>query len=65
MQIAGAGQQVGEIEHAGRPLELLIAFGRARELLLQTGGEIGVGVLPELLEIVEERVARGEHVRCD
>ena len=62
-QVAGAGQQVGEIEHAGRPLEILIAFGRARELLLQASGQVGVGVLAELLEIVEEGVARGEHVR--
>ena len=39
----------------------LIAFGRAGQLLLQAGGEIGVGVLLELLQVGEQRVARGQH----
>ena len=40
----------------------LVPLGRAGELLLQARGEIGVGVLPELLQLVEQRVARGEHL---
>ena len=61
-QVARAGQQIREVEGAGRLLQLLVALGRAGQLLLQARGEIGVGVLPELLEIVEQRVARGQHV---
>ena len=61
-QIARARQQIGEVERAGRLLERLISLGRARQLLLQRGGEVGVGVLPELLKIGEQRVARGEHL---
>ena len=61
-QIARPGQQVGEVERAGRGLSCLVAVGRSRQLLLQQCGEIGVGVLPELLQVGEQLVARGEHV---
>ena len=59
-QIPRPGEQIGEVERARRALQLLVARRRAGELLLQAGGEIGVGVLAELLQIVEQRVARGE-----
>ena len=45
-------------------LQLLVAVGRAGEFLLQTRGEVRVGVLPELLQVVEQRVARRQHVRA-
>ena len=61
-QIAGAREQVGEVERAGRRLQRLIARRRAGELLLKARGEVGVGILLELLQIGEQRVARGEHV---
>src|SRR5262249_19899601 len=61
-QIARSGQEIGEVERPGRLLQLLIARRRAGELLLQTRGQVGVRIFPELLKRREQRVARRQHV---
>ena len=62
-QVARFREQIGEVERAGGALQRLISLRRPRQLLLQAGGEVGVGVAFELLEIGEQRVARGEDLR--
>src|SRR5262249_57772215 len=59
-QIARPHQQIREVERARKALQILVPRGRACQFLVETGGEIRVGVLAELLQVGEERVARGK-----
>ena len=61
--LARLHEEVGEVECPGCSLERLIPLGRARQFLLQVRGKVGVGVLSESLQLGEQRVAGGEHVR--
>ena len=61
-QIARARQQIAEIERAERRFELDVAIGGALQLLLKGGGKIGIRILLELLQVVEERVPGAEHL---
>ena len=64
-QIARPRQQIGEIERAGGRLQLPgTAPSRRRSSCCRHGREIGVGVAAELLQLGEERVARGRAPRC-
>ena len=61
-QVAGARQQIGEIERAAGRLQLLVAGRRAGQLLLQRRRQVGVGVPAKLLKIRKQLVPRREHL---
>ena len=56
-------EQVGEVERAGRPLQVLVAVGGAGELLLERRRQVGVGPPAKVLQVGEQGIARREDGR--
>ncbi len=61
-QIACVREEIDEVERARGRLQLPVTRGGSGQFLLQTDCKVGVGVLLELLQFGEERVACGQHV---
>src|SRR5262245_54220760 len=64
-EIAGVEQQVHEVELTGAPLLLLVQARHLPKLLAERGGEIGVGQLPERLDLVPEIVPAFDPAQVD
>ena len=62
--VACVRQQVDEIQRPLPVLERLVSFNRRRKLLLQQGGQVGVGISPELQQLRMKRVAGRKHLRA-
>jgi len=56
-EIARFEQQIEKVERAGAGLQRLVTLDRVRELLLERGRKVGVGVEPEPIELRFELVA--------
>ena len=61
-QVAGAQQQVDEVEAARVPLLALVVLHHRLQLGLKAGRQIGVGVDAEPPQLGHHRVALGEHL---
>src|SRR6185503_251396 len=59
-QVAGAEEQVEEVQRPGALLERLVGVDGDEQLPLEERGEVGVGAPREVLERLEEPAVRGE-----